>query len=39
MDVEALTEAVRAELRPERNGARLVVDFRRDRFVYREDGA
>ena len=39
VDVEALTEAVQAELRPERSGSRIVVDVRRDRFVYREDEA
>ena len=39
VDVEALTDAVRAELQPERTGRRIVVDHRRDRFVYREDGA
>ncbi|HZN02074.1 MAG TPA: AAA family ATPase [Candidatus Polarisedimenticolia bacterium] len=37
VDVEALTDAVRVELRPERTGRRIVIDYRRDRFVYREE--
>ena len=39
VDVEALTDAVRAELRPARTGRRIIVDHRRDRFVYREEAA
>jgi ATP-dependent Clp protease ATP-binding subunit ClpA len=39
VDVEALTRAVEAELRPERTGRRIVVDHRRDQFVYRDEVA
>jgi hypothetical protein len=39
VDVEALTGMVEAELRPERTGRRIVVDYRRDKFVYREGAA
>jgi hypothetical protein len=36
VDLEALAGLVEAELRPERSGRRIVVDHRRDRFVYRD---
>ncbi|HEV8200749.1 MAG TPA: AAA family ATPase [Candidatus Polarisedimenticolia bacterium] len=36
VDLEALSGMVEAELRPERSGRRLVIDYRRDQFVYRE---
>jgi len=39
VDVEALSRAVEAELRPERTGRRIVIDYRRDRFVYRDEVA
>ncbi|HET8947268.1 MAG TPA: AAA family ATPase [Candidatus Polarisedimenticolia bacterium] len=39
VDLDALSGMVEAELRPERSGRRLVVDYRRDRFVYHEGAA
>jgi hypothetical protein len=39
VDVEALAGMVEAELRSERSGRRVVVDYRRDRFVYRDGAA
>ncbi|HYV17660.1 MAG TPA: AAA family ATPase [Verrucomicrobiae bacterium] len=39
VDLEALSGMVEAELKPERSGRRLVIDYRRDKFVYREGAA
>jgi len=39
VDVEALSGMVETELRPERSGRRLIIDYRRDKFVYREGAA